>query len=125
MIFVKWGLVFAAAFCLAFVIIVTFSQTPFKQPVPAMLFSYQTKAIALYWYVAGALALGLIVGLSAALYTYIDLQTSIFKKNKIIRELEEKVSLAQGQNKEPIIPSFTAPRLPVDKVVDKTADEEI
>ena len=125
MAFIKWGIVFAAAFCLAFVIIVTFSQAPFKQPAPAMIFSYQTKAIALYWYVAGALAVGIVVGLAVALYTYIDLQASLFKKNKIIKELEEKVSLVQRPRIEPTVPSFAQPRIPVDKVVDTLEDEDI
>jgi hypothetical protein len=106
MAFVKWGVVFAAAFSLAFVIIVTFSQAPFKQPVPAMIFSYQTKSIALYWYVSGALGVGLIVGLAVALYSYIDLKTTLFKKNRLIRELEEKVTLLESREKTPSDPIF-------------------
>jgi hypothetical protein len=125
MAFLKWAIVFAAAFCFAFVIIVTFSQAPFKQPVPAMIFSYQTKAIALYWYVAGALGIGLAVGLAISLYTYIDQNAKMFKKNKTVRELEEKVSLLQSQSREPIVASFTEPRLPVDKIVDSLKDEDI
>jgi hypothetical protein len=108
--FAKWALVFVAAFCLAFVIIVTFSQDPFKQPVPAMIFSYHTKAIALYWYVAGALGVGLAVGLGVALYTYIDLKSAHLKKNKTIRELEEQVTLLQNQNKEPVVIPFAEQR---------------
>jgi hypothetical protein len=106
MTFAKWAVIFAAAFCLAFVIVVTFSQAPFKQPVPAMIFSYQTKSIALYWYVVGALGVGLIVGLAVALYSYIDLKTTLFKKNKLIRELEEKVTLLEGREKTPAAPFF-------------------
>ena len=99
MAFVKWAIVFAAAFCAAFVIIVTFSQEPFKQAVPAMIFSYQTKSMAIYWYVVIALGTGLAVGLAVALYTYIGLRTELYKKNKTIRELEEKISIAHIQEK--------------------------
>ena len=90
---------FIAAFCVAFVVVVTFSQAPFKQPVPAMIFSYQTKSLALYWYVVIALGAGLLVGLSVALYTYVDLRTALYKKNKTIKELEEKLSLAHAQER--------------------------
>jgi hypothetical protein len=96
MAFVKWAILFAAAFCVAFVIIVTFSQAPFKQPVSAVIFTYQTAPIALYWYVIGALGLGLVTGLAVALYNYISLQATLMKKNKIIRQFEEKVALLQN-----------------------------
>ena len=111
MAFAKWSVVFAAAFCLAFVIIVTFSQAPFKQPVPAMIFSYQTKPIALYWYVGGALGVGLIVGLAIALFGYINLKTALFKKNRTIRELEEKVTLLESQEKTTVAPVFPEQKL--------------
>jgi hypothetical protein len=96
MAFVKWIILFAAAFCVAFVIIVTFSQAPFKQPVAAVIFTYQTMPIALYWYVIGALGLGLVIGFAVALYNYISLQAGLMKKNKIIRQFEEKVALLQN-----------------------------
>lgn len=91
------------AFCVAFVIIVTFSQAPFKEPVPAMIFSYQTPAISLYWYVIGALGLGLILGIVIAVYYYIVFKITLFKKNKQLRELEEKITeLENAPNKEGI-----------------------
>lgn len=92
---IKWILVFVCAFCIAFVIIVTFSQAPFKQPVPAVIFTYQTAAVPLYWYVAGALCLGLLAGLCVALFNFIALKSAVFKKNKKIRELEDKVSILE------------------------------
>ncbi len=93
MAFVKWLIVFTGAFCVAFVIILTFSQAPFKQPVPAMIFAYRTPPITLYWYVIFALAVGLIVGLAVAVYNYFTLQSVIYKKSKTIRELEEKIAI--------------------------------
>ena len=125
MAFFKWAIVFAAAFCLAFVIIVTFSQAPFRQPVPAMIFSYQTKSIALYWYVVGALAAGLVVGLAVALYSYIDLKAALFKKNKTIRELEEKIADLQPQGKESIVPHFPETHPPVEKIFGKIEDDDL
>ena len=112
MTFAKWASIFIAAFCAAFVIIVTFSQAPFKQPVPAVIFSYQTKSIALYWYVVIALGTGLAVGLAVALYTWIDLRSALYKRNKTIKELEEKLSDAQVREK---AASFTMPQFPESK----------
>lgn len=91
MALMKWLVLFLCAFCFAFVIIVTFSQAPFKQPVAAMIFTYHTPAIALYWYVIGAVAAGLALGLAVALYYGIVLKTALHKKNKRIRELEDKL----------------------------------
>ena len=125
MAFAKWAIVFAGAFCLAFIIIVTFSQAPFKQPVPAMIFSYQTKSIALYWYVVGALGIGLAIGLAVALYSYIDLKTALFKKNKTIRELEERIAMLERQEKEQIIPLPQESHQPVEKIVEKIEDADL
>jgi hypothetical protein len=125
MAFAKWGIVFASAFCLAFIIIVTFSQAPFKQPVPAMIFSYQTKSIALYWYVVGALGVGLAIGLMVALYSYIDLKTTLFKKNKTIRELEEKLAICNRNEKEPLAGLPQDSHLPVEKIVEKIEDADL
>jgi uncharacterized membrane protein len=88
---IKWIVLFLCAFCLAFIVIVTFSQAPFKQPVSAMIFTYHTASIPLYWYVIGALGLGLVVGLIATLYYGIILKAALYKKNKQIRELEERI----------------------------------
>ena len=88
-------MVFVCAFCVAFVIIVTFSQEPFKQHVPAMLFTYQTMAFPIYLYVAGALCLGLIIGFAVAIYQFITLKSAMYKKNKIIKEMEEKIAILE------------------------------
>jgi uncharacterized membrane protein YciS (DUF1049 family) len=119
MAFVKWAVVFGAAFCAAFIIIVTFSQTPFKQAVPAVIFSYQTKSLAIYWYVVIALATGLAVGLAVALYTWIDLRTALSKKNKTIKELEEKLSDAQIREK---ATSFAVQKIPEQKPLPEEDD---
>jgi uncharacterized membrane protein YciS (DUF1049 family) len=93
MAFVKWGVVFVIAFALAFVIIVTFSQPQFRQTASAVLFTYQTKSLPLYLYVAGALGLGLAVGCSLAAYYYVTLRAAIFKRDRQIKKLEEDLSI--------------------------------
>jgi hypothetical protein len=97
MTLLKWVVLFVCAFCVAFVIIVTFSQAPFRQPVPAKIFTYQTPAVALYWYVIGAVCVGLALGLVVALYYGIVLNASLYKKNRRIRELEEKIGVLEGE----------------------------
>jgi uncharacterized membrane protein YciS (DUF1049 family) len=84
----KWIMLFLCAFAVAFVIVVTFSQEPFKQMVPAVIFTYHTRPIALYWYVAGALAAGFAAGLCIVVYQYITLNSALYKKDRHIRELE-------------------------------------
>jgi hypothetical protein len=88
----KWLVLFLCAFCMAFVVVVTFSQAPFKEPVSAVIFTYTTASIPLYWYVIGALGIGLIVGLVVALYYFIVFKQDVYKKNKIIRELEANMA---------------------------------
>jgi hypothetical protein len=115
--FIKWIVLFLCAFCVAFVIIVTFSQAPFKQPVPAMIFTYQTASIPLYWYVLGALCLGLVIGLVVALYYGIVLKAALYKKKKRIRELEDTVGLLESaQNKNAVDPAPDAKSLSTDAV---------
>jgi len=88
MVAFKWITLFICAFAVAFVIVVTFSQEPFKQMVPAVIFTYHTRPVALYWYVAGALAIGFAAGLGIVVYQYITLHTALYKKDRRIRELE-------------------------------------
>jgi Protein of unknown function (DUF1049). len=95
MTLIKWVMLFICAFCVAFVIVVTFSQQPFKQPVPAMIFTYQTAAVPIYLYVAGALCFGLIVGFAVAIYQFITLKATLFKKSRTIKELEEKIAILE------------------------------
>jgi len=94
MVFVKWAVVFLVAFALAFVIIVTFSQPQFRQTASAVLFTYQTRPLPLYLYVAGALGFGLAVGCSLAAYYYVTLKTTVLKRDRQIKKLEEDLSIA-------------------------------
>lgn len=91
----KWGSIFAAAFALAWVLIFTFSQAPFREKVPTKLLAYQTPDFPIYYYVAAAFGIGLLFGLIVALYYFISLQTTVGKKAKRIRELEQEVSYSK------------------------------
>jgi uncharacterized membrane protein YciS (DUF1049 family) len=107
MVFVKWLLVFLLSFALAFIIIITFSQPEFQVPVSAHIFTYHTKALPVWAYVAGALGLGLVVGLGVAAYNFVTMRTAIFKKDRRIKELESGTRTAQE-----IPEKFMAPQEP-------------
>ncbi|MBD3319889.1 MAG: DUF1049 domain-containing protein [Chitinivibrionales bacterium] len=102
--FLKWALFFTASFLIAWIVIFTFIQEPFKQQVSAKIFSYETPAIPVYLYVAGALALGLLIGILMTLYYSIALKAEMHKKNKIIdrleRELETRVETEEKRTHE-------------------------
>ncbi|NLW31720.1 MAG: LapA family protein [Fibrobacter sp.] len=88
---IKWLAIFGAAFFAAWILIFTFTQPQFKETASARIFTYYTPPIPVYLYVAGAFAMGLLIGLAVALYYYITYQARIHKKNKQIRVLEEEV----------------------------------
>jgi uncharacterized membrane protein YciS (DUF1049 family) len=92
--FIKWLIVFIIAFCIAFIIIITFNQPQFKVPVSALIFTYQTKAFPIWVYVAGALCTGLIIGLFLAAYYFISLKSVIYKQEKRIKELESQLPMS-------------------------------
>ena len=93
----KWGILFVFAFISAWVMIFTFTQPPFKEKVPAQLLAYQTPAIPIYTYVAGAFAVGLLVGLIIAFYYYILMRSEIHKKSKRLKELEKEIAGANDE----------------------------
>jgi uncharacterized membrane protein YciS (DUF1049 family) len=95
--FLKWSLFFVASFLISWILITTFSQEAFRQPVSARVFAYQTIAIAIYWYVIGAFAAGLLIGLFVAVYNYINCSTRLRKRNRQIRALEEERDRLQMQ----------------------------
>ena len=54
--------------------------------------TYKTRQLPVYSYVAGAFVAGLLIGIFQALFTFIRLKAEIFRKNRVIRELELKVA---------------------------------
>ncbi|MBN1307402.1 MAG: DUF1049 domain-containing protein [Chitinispirillaceae bacterium] len=91
----KWLVVFVIAFLFAWILIFTFTQEQFKQVAAARILTYWTPAIPIYYYVAGAFGVGLILGLFAAFYYYIVLQSKVHRRTKELRELEEKLADAR------------------------------
>jgi hypothetical protein len=89
---VKWLAVFVIAFLLAWVLIFTFIQTPFKQTASARILTWWTPAIPIYLYVAGSFFIGFVAGLCIAFYNYITLQAKLHRKTKECSSLQEQLS---------------------------------
>lgn len=89
--FLKWSVLFVAAFMMAWILIFTFTQEPFKNLVPARILAYQTPPIPVYIYVAGAFGIGLLIGLWVALYYFIVQKRLLGIKNKEASTLEEEL----------------------------------
>jgi hypothetical protein len=92
--FIKWVIAFVISFAIAFIIIVNFSKPEFSVLVPAWVFFYQTKPHPVWVYVSGALGLGLLAGLSVAVYYVVTLRAAIFKKDRQIKKLESEHGMA-------------------------------
>jgi len=90
--FLKWSVLFLAAFMVAWVLIFTFSQPPFRIAVPARILAYQTPSIPIYVYVAGGFGIGLLIGLWVALYYYFILQRQIRRKSKDLATVEKELA---------------------------------
>jgi hypothetical protein len=88
----KWVLIFAFAFVVAWVLIFTFTQPPFAEGVPAKIFAYRTPPIPVYVYVTGAFFIGLILGGAVAVYNYITGGMKAHKLNKRVRALETELA---------------------------------
>jgi uncharacterized membrane protein YciS (DUF1049 family) len=91
----KWLVVFIVAFLFAWILIFTFTQEQFKQVASARILAYWTPAIPIYFYVAGAFGIGLLLGLFAAFYYYIVLQSKVHHATNELHELEEKLAEAR------------------------------
>ncbi len=89
--FLKWSVLFIAAFMMAWILIFTFTQEPFKYLVPARILAYQTPPIPVYLYVAGAFSIGLLIGLWVALYYFIVQKRLLGMKSKEANTLEKQL----------------------------------
>ncbi|MFP4164992.1 MAG: LapA family protein [Chitinispirillaceae bacterium] len=94
---VKWVAVFAVAFMAAWIMIFTFNQEPFSTRVPVIILGYRTPSIPIYAYVAGAFGIGLLIGVLAAAYYYLVGQSSIRKKKKEIKGLEDELIYVKSE----------------------------
>lgn len=91
--FLKWGIIFAIAFAVSWVVIFTFNQEPFKIAVPAKILFWQTRSIPVYAYITGAFALGLFIGVCVVIYDQVVFRRKISKKNKEFRKLENDLAI--------------------------------
>lgn len=89
--FMKWSVLFVAAFIVAWILIFTFTQEPFRVTVSAKILAYQTPAIPVYIYVAGAFAIGLLIGLWVAIYYYIIQSRQLHIKSKKLSATEQEL----------------------------------
>jgi len=95
-----WLLLFAVALFIALVMVLTFMQPVFKQEVGARILTVQTHAIPVYMYVLGAFLAGLFFGLLAMLPGYIRGKVEGGRRNRRIRELEQKLIEAENAHAE-------------------------
>jgi uncharacterized membrane protein YciS (DUF1049 family) len=96
---IKYGLLFILAFIVAWVLIFTFTQTPFKTAVPVRIFTYTTQAFPIYAYVIIAFTAGLVVGLLYAIYIFITMNIEMMRKKRAIHSLKDELEIAQtGQS---------------------------
>lgn len=107
-----WLLLFAVALFIALVMVLTFMQPVFKQEVGAKILTVQTHAIPVYMYVLGAFLAGLFFGIITLLPGFIHLKLEGGRKNRRIRELEQK--LVESEKTEEVASAEDARFLPPD-----------
>ncbi|MBD3242316.1 MAG: DUF1049 domain-containing protein [Chitinivibrionales bacterium] len=108
--FLKAAVFFAVSFIVAWVIIFTFIQPPFHQAVPAKLLWYQTDPYPIYYYLVGALVVGLAIGIAVSAYYYITLSSELRKARRKARHAEEELAAMRGREPEPAQADEAAPR---------------
>lgn len=91
--FLKWGIIFAIAFALSWVVIFTFNQEPFKIQVPAKILFWETRSIPVYAYITGAFFSGLFIGFCVVIFDKIGFRRKMAKKNKEFRKLENDLAI--------------------------------
>lgn len=92
---IRFLLIFTSAFLLAWILIFTFIQPPFKVPAAAKVLVWDTPAIPIYLYVAGAFLLGLAVGVVISLVNYLALSANLRRVQHECAELKGKLAAEQ------------------------------
>ena len=93
---VSWLLLFAIAFFIALVLVLTFMQPAFRVEVGAQILTIKTRPFPVYLYVLAAFVAGLGIGTAALLFTYISAKAESMRRNKHIRELEQRLAETEG-----------------------------
>jgi len=86
------GITFGIAVIVALVLVLTFIQPEFNTRVGAQLFAYKTRQLPVYYYIIGAFAAGLLIGIIQAISTFFRSRGKISQKDHHIRELETKLN---------------------------------
>ena len=118
---IKWILIFILAFIASFILIITFSQPVFKETASARIVGYVTPDIPVYYYIVGAFAFGLLIGMGVAVYNFITGSAESIKKSRRIRELEREVEEGKNQIPQEPTPLENQP-LPDDRVDDNNPE---
>jgi uncharacterized integral membrane protein len=88
----SWLLLFIIAFFIALVLVLTFMQPAFRVEVGAQVLAFKTRAFPVYLYVLAAFVAGLGLGAAALLFQFISAKTDSIRKNRRIRELEQRLA---------------------------------
>jgi hypothetical protein len=91
-----WLVLFVVALFIAMVMVLTFMQPAFRQEVGARILTIETRALPVYLYVLGAFLAGLLFGVLTVLPGYIRAAVEGGRRNRRIRELEQK--LVESEN---------------------------
>ena len=89
---VSWLLLFLIAFFIALVLVLTFMQEAFRVEVGAQILTFKTRPFPVYLYVLAAFVAGLGIGTAALLFTFIGAKADSMRKNRHIRELEQRLA---------------------------------
>jgi hypothetical protein len=89
---VYWLMLFAIAFFIALVLVLTFMQPAFRVEVGAQILTFKTRPFPVYLYVLASFVAGLFLGTMALLFNFISAKTDSIRKNRLIRELEQRVA---------------------------------
>lgn len=92
---IRFLLIFTSAFLLAWILIFTFIQPPFKATAAAKVLVWNTPAIPIYLYVAGAFLIGLAVGTALSLVNYVTLSSNLRHVQRECAELRGKLAAEQ------------------------------
>ena len=96
-------------FLCAWVFFATFTQQPFAVPVAAKILTYSAPAIAVYWYILGAAAIGIIAAVIFTIATSLKQRSVHSRLQKRIKELEQEVTNLK-QIPPPLPPTEDQPR---------------
>jgi hypothetical protein len=105
----SWMVMFIIALFIALVLVLTFTQPEFKTTVGAQIITYKTRQLPVYLYIAGAFVFGLALGVFQVIFTFIRAKAEIFRKNKMIREFEQKIADLEQRIQE--VPARELPRV--------------